>query len=793
VLSRVREVALGAYDHQELPFEKLVEELQPERDPSRSPLFQVFLNMQNLPSSRTKLPGLTAERIQSSNSDSEFDYTSSKFDVTLYVAERREGLRLNFVYNADLFDEDTIERMLSHFRTLLESVVDNPDGRLSSLSLLNVTERHRLSSRGTSKSKGVRPAKPYAEWTEVDIEQSIPRRFEHQARKRPQRTAIKTRDCEWTYAELNAAANRVAHAILTRPGDRAEEAERIALLFEHGAPMVAALLGVLKAGKTYVPLDASYPRERLAFMLRDAQASAVLTNNANLTLATALTKGELELINSDDLGNSNEPAEEIGLDVSPKDVAYILYTSGSTGQPKGVVQNHRNVLHFIRAYTNNLRIGADDRLTLLSSYTHDAAVMDIYGALLNGATLCPIDMKEEGLDALAERLIEEQITVYHSTPTVYRHFVETLDGSGEAEEEFPGLRLVVLGGEAVDRRDVERYKAHFSERCLFVNGLGPTESTVSLQNFLDHQTPLARHAVAAGYPVEDTEILLLDEAGREAEVYGEIAIRSPYVALGYWRRPELNQEVFLPDPAGGERRIYRTGDMGRLLPDGSIEWRGRKDHQVKVRGYRIELREIEAILDRHSDVREGAVVVWVDELGEKRLVAYVVPEGQRRKPQTSELRGFLQEKLPEYMVPSAFVELGELPLTPNGKVDRRALPAPDPSGFRSEDTYVAPRTPVEEQLAGIWEQVLALERVGVHDDFFELGGHSLLAVRVVTRLNRHFGVELPLRAMFDAPTVAGLALAVTQTRAEAEVDIDQMLAQVEQMQGRSVSHPFEER
>jgi amino acid adenylation domain-containing protein len=775
-----------------LPFEKLVEELQPERDPSRSPLFQVFLNMQNLPSSRTKLPGLTAERIQRPNSGSEFGYTSSKFDVTLYVAERREGLRLSFVYNADLFDEDTIERMLSHFRTLLESVVDNPDGRLSSLSLLNVTERHRLSSRGTSKSKGVPPAKPYAEWTEVDIEQSIPRRFEHQARKRPQRTAIKTRDCEWTYAELNAAANRVAHAILTRPGDRAEEGERIALLFEHGAPMVAGLLGVLKAGKTYVPLDASHPRERLAFMLRDAQASAVLTNNANLTLATALTEGELELINSDDLGNSDEPAEEIGLDVSPEDVAYILYTSGSTGQPKGVVQNHRNVLHFIRAYTNNLRIGADDRLTLLSSYTHDAAVMDIYGALLNGATLCPIDMKEEGLDALAERLIEEQITVYHSTPTVYRHFVETLDGSGEAEE-FPGLRLVVLGGEAVDRRDVERYKAHFSESCLFVNLLGASEASMALVHFVHRRTPLRRHAVPAGHAVEDTEILLLDEAGRDAEVYGEIAIRSPYVALGYWRRPELDQEVFLPDPAGGERRIYRTGDMGRLLPDGSIEWRGRKDHQVKVRGYRIELREIEAILNRQSGVREGAVVVWVDELGEKRLVAYVVPEGQRRKPQTSELRGFLQEKLPEYMVPSAFVELEELPLTPNGKVDRRALPAPDPSGFRSEATYVAPRTPVEEQLAGIWEQVLALERVGVHDDFFELGGHSLLAVRVVTRLNRHFGVELPLRAMFDAPTVAGLGLAVTQIRAEAEVDIDQMLAQVEQMQGRSVSHPFEER
>jgi amino acid adenylation domain-containing protein len=795
LLGRVREVALGAYEHQDLPFERLVEELKPERDLSRTPLFQVFFNMQNVPRQfQKKLPGLMTEPLKKGGGG------TAKFDMTLYARERERRIALSMVCNADLFEQDTVSRMLEHFRTLLEGIVVDPGRRLSSLSLLTAAERRELSGRDTSREKGVRPAKPYAEWTEGDIEQSIPRRFDQQARKHPKKTAIKTRRHEWTYAELNAKANRVARTVLARCG---EGPGRIALLFEHGAPMVAGLLGVLKAGKTYVPLDASYPWERLAYMLRDAQAGAVLTNNVNLALATALTEGELELINTDDLGSidaSESPAraadagdasaEDIGLAVSPEDVAYILYTSGSTGQPKGVMQNHRNVLHFIRAYTNNLHIGADDRLTLLSSYTFDAAIMDIFGALLNGATLCPIDIKEEGLDALAEQLVEQQITVYHSTPTVYRHFIDALSG---AEKEFPGLRLVVLGGEAVNHKDMELYKAHFPEGCLFVNLLGASEASLALMHLVDRRTEIARHAVPAGHAVEDTEILLLDEAGREAEVYGEIAIRSPYVALGYWRRPELNQEVFLPDPAGRERRIYRTGDVGRLLPDGSIEWRGRKDHQVKLRGYRIELGEIEATLNRHSGVREGAVVVREEELGEQRLVAYVVPDRQGRMLQTSELRSLLKEKLPEYMVPSAFVVLEELPLTPNGKVDRRALPAPDPFSFRGDSTYVAPRTPVEEQLAGIWEQVLRLERVGVHDDFFELGGHSLLAVRVVTRLNRHFGVELPLRALFDAPTVAGLALAVTQMKAEAEVGIDQMLAAVEQMQGRSVSHPFEER
>jgi len=743
LLGRVRGVTLEAYAHQDLPFEKLVEELQPERDLSRTPLFQVFFNMLNIEGLGLKLRGLTVERLPPSEPD-------SKFDLTLYAREQNEGIYLRLVYNADLFDATTITRMLGHFQTLLQSIAAHPEQRLSRLPLLTESEQHQQFIRGNL----TRPTNPFIEFKREEIEQSIPNHFEQQVKKYPKNIAVKTKNDEWTYDALNRAANWVAQTILALCG-RGEE--RIALLFEQDAPMIAGILGVLKAGKTYVPLDPSYPKERLAYILENSQASAVLTNKMNRSLAKELTKDTLQLINIDDIDFA-ALVDDINLPISPDTVAYLLYTSGSTGQPKGVMQNHRNVLHHIRTYTNNLHISVDDRLTLLSSYSFDAAVMDIFGALLNGATLYPINIKGEGFANLSRWFIEKELTIYHSTPTVYRYFINSLtDG-----EIVPTFRLVVLGGEEVHKRDVELYKKHFLPECIFINGLGPTESTVSLQYFINHDTEITRNAVPVGYPVENTEILLLNGAGEEAGVYGEIAIRSPHIALGYWQKPEITKAAFLPDPEGGEKRIYRTGDMGRLLPDGGIEFVGRKDFQVKIRGFRIELGEIEAVLGEHLAVRETVVLTGEDGPGEKHLVAYVVPH-QEQAPTTSELRSFLKTKLPEYMVPSAFVMLEALPLTPTGKIDRRALPAPDAARPKLEKAFVAPRDTLELQMTKIWEQVLGLQPIGVRDNFFELGGHSLLAVRLFAQIEKVFGTDLPLATLFQAPTVEQLASVLRQT------------------------------
>ena len=532
----------------------------------------------------------------------------------------------------------------------------------------------------------------------------------------------------------------------------------------------------------------------------------------------------MQLINID-AASSNFQTPAALPEVPPDRLAYILYTSGSTGQPKGVMQNHRNVLHYIRVYTNNLHLNADDRLSLLSSYCFDASVMDIYGALLNGATLCPVDIKEEGLAGLPEQLIAEGITVYHSTPTVYRYFLNEL--GGQSHSAFPDLRLVVLGGEKVNRADVELYKQHFSKRCLFVNGLGPTEATVTLQNFIDKQTEIVGDSVPVGFPVEDTEVLLLNKAGKPAEVSGEIAIRSAHVALGYWRNEEATAAAFVsticgpgsPDGQpgwGGDsgwvaprdsnangHRIYRTGDMGRRLPDGSIKFEGRKDFQIKIRGFRVELGEIESALASSPQVREAAVVALDNGSGDTKLVAYVVPReppanflsepGADRGPQagsslgvvdatgsqvwptnnsvatstesiaanasiTTELREFLKHSLPEYMVPASFVLLDSLPLTPSGKLNRRALPAPATFDAQQHSiSFAAPKTQLERVLTTIWSELLAVKAIGVNDNFFELGGHSLLAVRLFAQIEKRLGKRLPLATLFQAPTVAQLA------------------------------------
>ena len=388
-----------------------------------------------------------------------------------------------------------------------------------------------------------------------------------------------------------------------------------------------------------------------------------------------------------------------------------------------------------------------------------AAVVDIFAALLNGATVYPINLKEDNFAALFAWLSQQQVTIYHSTPTVYRHWLNTLTG----EENLAQIRLVVLGGEPVSKSDVDGYKKHFSSDCLFVNGLGSTESTFSLFYFIDKQTPITRNEVPVGYPLPDTEILLLDEAGNEAEIYGEIAIRSPYLAIGYWQKPELTKAVFLPETEGGNRRIYRSGDLGRLLPNGSLEVRGRKDFQVKLRGFRIELGEIEARLHQNENVKEAVVVLQNPE-NNPCLAAYVTLTTMIDDV-SYVLRTWLKNRLPDYMIPFAFVLIENIPLTPNGKVDRRALAQLSVDSWKdSEESFVAPQTPEEELLASIWAEVLRIEQVSIFDNFFDLGGHSLLATQVVSRIHEEFSIKLPLIDLFKYPTVAGLAECIKDIR-----------------------------
>jgi amino acid adenylation domain-containing protein len=624
-------------------------------------------------------------------------------------------------------------------------------------------------------AKCFHPSGSFVEFKREEIEQSIPSRFERQVAKYPDRVAVKTRNHTLTYYELNEAANRVARAILARSGDGSEP---IALLIENDAPIVVAILGVLKAGRIYVPLDPLYPHARLTYILEDSQAGLIVTNTRNLTLARELAYERLQVVNVDEIASSPSPCNP-KLNISPDRPANILYTSGSTGQPKGVVQNHRNVLHEIMNYTNGVHICANDRLILLSSPSFADAVRTTYGSLLNGAGLYPFDIREEGLDHLADWMIQQGITIYRSVPAVLRHFVSSLSGN----EKFTDLRLIYSAGDSVSKADVQLYKRYFSPTCVFVNGLGSTESLTFRWYFIDQETQMTGSTVPVGYALEGMEVLLLENDVNEpgSNEVGEIAVKSRYLSPGYWRKPELTGAVFSADLAGGDR-IYRTGDLGRILSDGCLEHLGRKDFQVKIRGHRIEVTEVEMALLDLDTIKEAVVVARKDDSGDQRLVAYVVPHNQPG-PTVTSLRHVLRGRLPDYMIPSAFMVLDALPLTPNRKLDRKALPDPGKSRPKLDAPYVAPRTPIEEALAEIWAEVLSLDEVGIHDNFFELGGHSLAASQVISRVIKRLQLGLPVQSLFQAPTVAEMAAVITQSQAEnlGEKKLEQLLAELESL------------
>ena len=578
---------------------------------------------------------------------------------------------------------------------------------------------------------------------------SLIARFEAQASAAPERVAVATPDLTLTYEELSRAANRVAYALLDEP---IAGSEHVALILDHDADMLVGLLGVLKSGKAYVALDPAQPDRRLGELLEDCGASAVLASPQYLARARSIARPGVTVLDVAAIGESM-PDVDPGVEVDAAQVAYLMYTSGSTGRPKGIVQTHGSVAHFADVYIRHLGLTSDDRLTLLSSYCHDASIVDIFSALLSGSRLCLIDLKRMQPAAAVDAILAMQVTVYHSVPSVYRRMLDVFAGKPSPEL----LRYVVLGGETVHATDFQRYVQQFPDTTRFVNLHGSTESSINAMFVADKRTRVRRSTVPIGQPVDGVDMLLLDDDGQPTEVFGDLVIRSPHVALGYWQEPAATEQVFARDEQGA--RLYRTGDRARRRPDGSFEFAGRKDQQLKIRGYRVEPAEVESAMTEHPPASEVAVLGFEPRPMETELVAYYVASNAG-VDEPIEWRAFLGTRLPEYMIPTVFVLLESMPVTVSGKIDRLALPAPE--SMRAKQEVVAPRTPVEEALVGIWSEVLAQETVGIHHNFFALGGHSLRAMQVLARIDDIFQVELPVRSVFDCPTVAELSQALSR-------------------------------
>jgi amino acid adenylation domain-containing protein/non-ribosomal peptide synthase protein (TIGR01720 family) len=747
LLARVREAALGAYAHQDLPFERLVADLQPQRDPSRNPLFQVMFALQNAPLTRLQLPGLTVSRLDT-------EEASSTFDLSVSLRETGEALAGWCEYSTDLFDEATIRRLLGHYRRLLEAIVANPDRRLGELPLLTEAERHQILADWSSAPAGSPPAR------------CLHRLFEEQAERAPDAVAVVSEREQLTYRELNRRANRLAH-FLRRAGVGAEVP--VAVCLERSAELVVALLAVLKAGGAYVPLDPAYPRERLALLLHDARAPLLLAQQELLpglppfrgTSACLDTDGERIAAES--------PADPIAA-VDADNLAYVLFTSGSTGKPKGVAVSHGAAAGHFVTVQSALALGPDDRVLQFASPAFDVSLEEIFPTLLTGATLvlpgpdlwAPADFLHQ-----AARLGLSVVNL----PTAYwrevvEHLHEPAAGLALRRQGWPGhLRLVVVGGEAVPAEAVRLWQRVGLPAVRLVNGYGPTEATVTatLYEVPPQEGDVAESRVPIGRPLPNRSVYVLDRDGQPVPigVPGELYLGGAGLARGYLHAAALTAERFVPDPFSQEAgaRLYRTGDRARWLPDGNLEFLGRLDAQVKVRGFRVEPAEVEAALTEHPLIRQAHVVAREDPHGNKRLVAYLIcREHDRPELSAKELREHLQERVPDYMLPAAFVFLQALPTSPNGKVDARALPAPDWAGGERNGAYVAPRTPREQRLAEIWAAVLGSERVGIHDNFFELGGDSILSIQVISRA-RQAGLHLTPRQMFQHQTVAELAAA----------------------------------
>jgi amino acid adenylation domain-containing protein/non-ribosomal peptide synthase protein (TIGR01720 family) len=734
LLKRVREECLGAYGHQDIPFERLVGEMQVERKMSHSPLFQVMFVLQNVQMPPLELAGVKLTPLASETG-------IAKFDLTLSIEEIEQGLKGSFAYSTDLFERASIKRMVGHFQILLEAILDQPQRRLSDLPLLTAEEKHQL----------------LREWNETTADfpsDKCPHQlFEQQAERTPDAVALIFEDEQVSYRELNAKANRLAHH-LRNLGVGPDVL--VGICVERSVEMLVGVLGILKAGGAYLPLDPDYPQERLAFMLSDARIGVLLTQQK---LKSSLPEhgARVVCLDTDWQMIERERESNPGPKISVANLAYVIYTSGSTGRAKGVLIEQRQLLNYVFAVLKRLQLEPGASYAWVQPLTVDSCVTAIYPPLITGGSLHLISRERASqVEELVQYFVRHKIDCLKIAPS----HLAALQASARQPEQLLPKSCLVLGGE-VSHWSYVRELQSLPSTCSIFNHYGPTETTVGVTTYRVGEGVAADAAatVPIGRPLANASMYILADNVQPAPVgvTGELYIGGDCLARGYLNRPELTAEKFVPDPftADPGARLYRTGDLARYLQDGNIEFLGRLDHQVKIRGFRIELGEIEATLGEHPSVREALLMAREEEHGGRRLVAYIVAD--KGEPALHhELRGFLKTRLPEYMVPSAFVFLDALPLTPHGKIDRQALPAPEPLRPETEESFIAPQSGPEKLLAQIWSQVLRVERVCVHDNFFALGGDSILSIQIIARANQA-GLRLTPKQLFQYQTIAELA------------------------------------
>ncbi|HEY0607043.1 MAG TPA: amino acid adenylation domain-containing protein [Herpetosiphonaceae bacterium] len=751
MLRRMRETVLGAFTHQDLPFEQLIDALHPARDPSRPPLVQVMFVLERTSGLVLEVPGLSLRPLA-------LELGIAKFDLSLTANEHPSGLHLALEYRTDLFDATTAERLLAQYQTLLAAILVDSQQPIDRIPLLLEAERQQILGEWNA------PIAPDPRHAPIHA------LFAAQAARTPEAVALIQGREQLTYAALNRRANQLARYLSTL-GVGPEMVVGVCL--PPGCDLIVALLGILTAGGVYLPLDPSLPVERLGFIIQDAQAAVVITTTAH-QLNIPPTAARLVCLDADAIRIDQEPTTDPARNVEAENLAYIIYTSGSTGMPKGVGVAHAPLARHLLTIQQAYELSPQDRVLAFAPPSFDFSIEEISATLISGACLVVRAAELWSPEVFTDVIARAALTVVHLPPVYYRAWVQAF--ADRADVVPPSLRLVTVGGEALTPEAVHAWQHTTLREIRLVNAYGPTETTITAtiadltaENYASAQ----RRNVSIGRSLPGRTAYILDDTGEPVPVGmpGELYLGGTLLARGYLQRPDLTAAAFVPDSFSQipGARLYRTGDLARWRADGMIEFLGRIDQQVKLRGMRIEPGEIEATLRDHPAVRDALVL-----LRDERLVAYVVenPEPRTQNPEddsdgsrfsglgSSDLRSFLTARLPAALVPSAFVLLQALPLLPNGKIDRRSLPEPSLSWPDPEHVFVAPRTPLEELLSRIWMELLGVERVGIHDHFFALGGHSLLAVQLIAHIHKQVGVQLPVRMLFESPTIAGLAAAI---------------------------------